>query len=64
MLFDSLSYFVEKLMDSIRCFSCPSVSTQVLLALRVLLVRVSADGLVSLWPILLTELVQCSSNEF
>ncbi len=44
-------------MDSIRCFSCPSVSTQVLLALRVLLVRVSADGLVSLWPILLTELV-------
>lgn len=44
-------------MDSVRCFTCPPVSAQVLLALRVLLVRISADGLVSLWPILLTELV-------
>ena len=48
----------ERLADSLRLPSVPSVQAQVFLCFRVLIMRVSPHHLTSLWPTIITELVR------
>ena len=48
---------VEKLVDALRCYSSPVISAEVFLTFRVMLLQLSRNHLVSLWPALLGELV-------
>lgn len=47
----------EKLVDILRNVPAPIVQSEVFLCIRVLLCRLSAHNLTSLWPVILTELV-------
>ena len=48
---------VEKLVDALRCYSSPVISAEVFLTFRVMILQLSRNHLVSLWPALLSELV-------
>ena len=52
-----LLFCVEKLLDSIRWYSGPILNAEVLMLFKVLLLKLSALDLNSLWPALLAELV-------
>ncbi|ELU14591.1 hypothetical protein CAPTEDRAFT_134195 [Capitella teleta] len=54
----SMPEIQERLSDSLRLQSVPSVQAQVFLCFRVLIMRVSPHHLTSLWPTIITELVQ------
>lgn len=51
----------EKLVDTLRNITAPVVQSEIYLCIRVLLCRLSPHNLTSFWPVLLTELVSCSS---
>ncbi|XP_054470794.1 protein dopey-2 [Anoplopoma fimbria] len=48
----------ERLTEALRMNPSPSVSAQIFLMFRVLLVRISSQHLTSLWPIMVTELIR------
>ncbi|XP_076444435.1 protein DOP1A-like isoform X3 [Babylonia areolata] len=48
----------ERLAESLRLPQVPSVMTQVFLCFRVLILRMSPQHLTSLWPTMITEMVQ------
>uniref|UniRef100_A0A671LRW5 Protein dopey-2-like n=1 Tax=Sinocyclocheilus anshuiensis TaxID=1608454 RepID=A0A671LRW5_9TELE len=48
----------ERLTENLRVGQTPSVSAQMFLMFRVLLLRISPQHLTSLWPIMVTELVR------
>lgn len=48
----------ERLSESLRLPQVPSVQAQVFLCFRVLLIRVSPEHVTSLWPVIITEMVQ------
>lgn len=48
----------ERLAESLRLTQIPSVMTQVFLCFRVLILRMSPQHLTSLWPTMITEMVQ------
>ncbi|XP_013774408.1 protein dopey-1-like isoform X2 [Limulus polyphemus] len=48
----------ERLAESLRLPQVPSVQAQVFLCFRVLLLRISSHHLTSLWPVIVTEMVQ------
>lgn len=48
----------ERLSESLRMPQVPSVQSQVFLCFRVLLLRMSPQHITSLWPIIITEMVQ------
>uniref|UniRef100_A0A8C3G3C1 DOP1 leucine zipper like protein B n=1 Tax=Cyclopterus lumpus TaxID=8103 RepID=A0A8C3G3C1_CYCLU len=48
----------ERLNEALRMNPSPSVSAQMFLMFRVLLLRISSQHLTSLWPIMVTELVR------
>jgi hypothetical protein len=47
----------ERLVDVFRNVPSPVVQSEVFLCIRVLLCRLSANNLTSLWPVVLTEMV-------
>ncbi len=52
-------FFSEKLADSLKLpQSTPGVQAQVFLCFRVLLLRMSPHHVTSLWPVIITEMVQ------
>uniref|UniRef100_A0A8C7Q2K1 DOP1 leucine zipper like protein B n=1 Tax=Oncorhynchus mykiss TaxID=8022 RepID=A0A8C7Q2K1_ONCMY len=48
----------ERLTEALRIGQTPSVSAQIFLTFRVLMLRISPQHLTSLWPIMVTELVR------
>ena len=51
--------FAEKLSDSLKLpQSTPGIQAQVFLCFRVLLLRMSPHHMTSLWPVIITEMVQ------
>ncbi|KAM3607379.1 uncharacterized protein V6R79_006681 [Siganus canaliculatus] len=48
----------ERLTEALRMNPSPSVSAQMFLMFRVLLLRISSQHLTSLWPIMVTELIR------
>jgi len=52
-----LPSILEKLSETMKGFSGPYVHIEVLLCMRILLTRTSADYLASFWPLVLTELI-------
>uniref|UniRef100_H2Y1R5 DOP1-like C-terminal domain-containing protein n=1 Tax=Ciona intestinalis TaxID=7719 RepID=H2Y1R5_CIOIN len=52
----------ERLSESLKLHQVPAVQAQVFLCFRVLLLRVSPNNLQSLWPSIVTELVQVLSQ--
>ncbi|XP_066563105.1 protein dopey-2 [Amia ocellicauda] len=48
----------ERLTENLRLGQTPSVAAQMFLTFRVLLLRISPQHLTSLWPIMVTELIQ------
>uniref|UniRef100_A0A673NDD2 Protein dopey-2-like n=1 Tax=Sinocyclocheilus rhinocerous TaxID=307959 RepID=A0A673NDD2_9TELE len=52
----------ERLTENLRVGQTPSVSAQMFLMFRVLLLRISPQHLTSLWPIMVTELFQSESS--
>ena len=48
----------ERLSESLRFAQVPSVMSQVFLCFRVLVLRMSPQHLTSLWPTIITEMVQ------
>ncbi|XP_023228488.1 protein dopey-1-like [Centruroides sculpturatus] len=48
----------ERLSECLRLPQVPSVQAQVFLCFRVLLIRVSSEHVTSLWPVIITEMVQ------
>lgn len=51
--------FIEKLADSLKLpQSTPGIQAQVFLCFRVLLLRMSPHHITSLWPVIITEMVQ------
>ena len=50
----------ERLVDSLRAAVAPVLQAEVFYAFRVLLLRVSAHNVTSLWPIIISELVSCT----
>uniref|UniRef100_A0A671KFZ4 Protein dopey-2-like n=1 Tax=Sinocyclocheilus anshuiensis TaxID=1608454 RepID=A0A671KFZ4_9TELE len=52
----------ERLTENLRVGQTPSVSAQMFLMFRVLLLRISPQHLTSLWPIMVTELVRNTLN--
>ncbi|XP_057708594.1 protein dopey-2 [Corythoichthys intestinalis] len=48
----------ERLTEALRTNPGPAVSAQIFLMFRVLLLRISAQHLTSLWPIMVTELIR------
>lgn len=59
----SMPEIQERLSDSLRLPSVPSVQAQVFLCFRVLIMRVSPQHLTSMWPTIITELVSCRLPE-
>mgnify|MGYP006933273347 CR=1 FL=1 len=53
-----LPEILERITDLLKLPQVPILHTQMFLFLRVLLLRISSKNLVSLWPILMTELIQ------
>lgn len=53
-----MKYILERLTENLRVGQTPSVSAQMFLMFRVLLLRISPQHLTSLWPIMVTELVR------
>lgn len=53
----------EKLVDTLRNVSAPIVQSEVFLCVRILLCRLSPHNLSSFWPVILTELVSCTSED-
>lgn len=47
----------EKLIESLRVGPSPIIQAQVLLCFRVIILRMSAHHLTSLWPFIYTEMV-------
>jgi hypothetical protein len=52
-----MSEIQEKLIESLRVSASPLVQAQVLLCFRVIILRMSAHHLTSLWPFIYTEMV-------
>lgn len=52
-------YLSERLTENLRLYQVPHVHAQVFLCYRVLLLRLSPQYLVSMWPSMVTELVSC-----
>uniref|UniRef100_A0A8C7Q2A2 DOP1 leucine zipper like protein B n=1 Tax=Oncorhynchus mykiss TaxID=8022 RepID=A0A8C7Q2A2_ONCMY len=50
----------ERLTEALRIGQTPSVSAQIFLTFRVLMLRISPQHLTSLWPIMVTELILIS----
>ncbi|CAF2527782.1 unnamed protein product [Rotaria sp. Silwood2] len=53
-----LPEILERIADLLKLPQVPILHTQMFLFLRVLLLRISTKNLISLWPILMTELIQ------
>jgi hypothetical protein len=53
-----LPEILERIADLLKLPQVPVLHTQMFLFLRVLLLRISTKNLISLWPILMTELIQ------
>ena len=55
-------FFVERLAESLRTIpTSPSVQSAVFLCFRVILIRMSPQHVTSLWPLIITEMVQIFS---
>jgi hypothetical protein len=58
-IFPNFILFLEQLASSLRLPQVvPLIQAAVLLCFRVLLLRMSADHITSLWPIIISEMVQ------
>lgn len=52
---------LERLTESLRSIPSPAVQSAVFLCFRVLIVRMSSHHVTSLWPLIITEMVQIFS---
>lgn len=63
LIHSSLFHLSERLTESLRTIpSSPSVRAAVFLCFRVILVRMSPHHVTSLWPLVITEMVQIFSD--
>ncbi len=53
---------MERLVESLKVQSAPHLHAQVFFCMRIMLARVSADHLHSLWPLVLMELIRVFQN--
>ena len=53
----------ERLTDSLKVSSIPTIHAQVFLCFRVLILRISPQHLTSLWPTVITEIVCKTTKE-
>ena len=61
-LFLVVCVFPERLAESLRTIpSSPGVQSAVFLCFRVILVRMSSQHITSMWPLIITEMVQIFS---
>ena len=59
----TLSSSPERMVESLRTIPCsPEVRAAVFLCFRVVLVRMSAAHVTSMWPLIITEMVQIFSD--
>ena len=56
-IFISTILFSERLVESLRVPSVPTIQAHVFFCLRVLIIRMSPQQIISLWPAMITELV-------
>lgn len=56
--FNNLFFFSERLTENLRLFQVPHVCADVFLCFRALLVRLTPNHLLPLWPTMITETIQ------